>query len=86
MLCSLMALPFDNIKVKFQKMIKLPDGTWPYKNIPDVVLKTIRSEGIAGFWSGLPAFYLLVGPHTLIMLIVQDYVHIFLKNLNSPRH
>ena len=70
------ALPFDNVKVKFQKMIKNPDGSWPYLSLRDTIIKTFRREGIPGFWSGFPAFYMLVGPHTLITLIVQDYLHI----------
>lgn len=86
LICTSMALPFDNIKVKFQKMIKQPDGTWPYKNLPDVIMKTMRREGLAGFWAGFPAFYFLVGPHTLIMLLVQDYIHIMLKERSRRLH
>lgn len=40
-LASFMSLPFDNAKVKMQKMAKLPDGTYPYKNIFDTLLKTV---------------------------------------------
>jgi solute carrier family 25 oxoglutarate transporter 11 len=32
-LASFMSLPFDNAKTKMQKMKKLPDGTFPYRNI-----------------------------------------------------
>lgn len=80
---SCIALPFDNIKVKFQKMVQMPDGTWPYKNLGDVIVKTIRREGLPGFWSGFPAFFFSVGPHTLLILIVQDYLHIFLQKRNK---
>ena len=52
------------------------DGTWPYKSYFDVVLKTFRREGVFGFWTGFPAFYMYVAPHTLITLIAQDYFHI----------
>jgi solute carrier family 25 oxoglutarate transporter 11 len=83
LVCSLTALPFDNMKVKYQKMKLLPDGTWPYKSLLDVYVKTFRREGIFGFWTGLPAFYMYVAPHTLITLISQDYFHIlFSKNRN----
>jgi solute carrier family 25 oxoglutarate transporter 11 len=83
---SATALPFDNIKVKFQKMIMNPDGTWPYKSFVDCVSKTMRREGLAGFWSGFPAFYMLVGPHTLIMLLVQDYLHIAYSNYRNKQY
>lgn len=74
--CTLTALPFDNMKVKFQKMKINADGTWPYKSLLDVFIKTLRREGIFGFWTGLPAFYFYVAPHTLISLVAQDYFHI----------
>ena len=77
LICSVSALPFDNVKVKLQKMTMNADGTWPYSGLSDVVMKTIKREGIRGFWTGLSAFYMLVGPHTLITLIVQDYLHVF---------
>lgn len=79
--CTITALPFDNMKVKFQKMKQNPDGTWPYRSYLDVVMKTFRREGILGFWTGFPAFYMYVAPHTLITLVAQDYFHI----LFSPK-
>lgn len=80
--CTISALPFDNMKVKYQKMKKNPDGTWPYKSLLDAFVKTFRREGVLGFWSGLPAFYFYVAPHTLISLLSQDYFHIlFNKNV-----
>lgn len=82
--CTLTALPFDNMKVKFQKMKKNPDGTWPYNSLLDVFRKTLRREGILGFWTGLPAFYFYVAPHTLISLISQDYFHILFSR--NERH
>lgn len=41
-LTSFVSLPFDNAKVKLQKMKPLADGTLPYKNIVDAMTKTIR--------------------------------------------
>lgn len=75
--CTITALSFDNMKVKFQRMKQNPDGTWPYKSLLDVFVKTFRREGILGFWSGFAPFYFYVAPHTLITLIAQDYLHIF---------
>lgn len=77
LVCAITALPFDNMKVKFQKMKINADGTWPYKSYLDVFAKTFRREGFLGFWTGFPAFYMYVAPHTLITLVAQDYFHIF---------
>ena len=41
LLASLCSLPFDNAKTKMQKMIKNPDGSFPYKNIFDTMFKAI---------------------------------------------
>lgn len=38
-MASFFSLPFDNAKTKMQKMSKLPDGTYPYKNFVDTILK-----------------------------------------------
>lgn len=66
------SLPFDNIKTKLQKQKALPDGTMPYKSIPDCVSKSMAREGITGFWAGLPTYYFRVGPHAIITLLASD--------------
>lgn len=81
MACTLASLPFDNMKVKYQKMKKLPDGTFPYNSLLDVFVKTFKREGIFGFWTGVPAFFMYIGPHTLISLISQDYYHILFNKM-----
>ena len=74
---SVTALPFDNVKVKFQKMMPNPDGSMPYSSLKDTFVKTYKLEGVRGFWTGFPAFYLLVGPHTFITLVVNDYLNLY---------
>lgn len=73
--CSLASLPLDNVKMKHQKMKPLPDGSLPYKSIPDIFAKTFQREGLRGFWVGYPAFYVRVGPHAMIMLMLTDLLH-----------
>lgn len=82
--CSVTALPFDNMKLKFQKMQRNPDGTWPYSSLLDCFTKTFRREGFFGFWTGFPAFFFYVTPSTLIALVIQDYFHIFFSK--QARH
>lgn len=73
--CSFCSLPLDNIKMKFQKMTPGPDGKMPYTGIPNIITKTLKNEGLRGFWTGYSAFYLRVGPHAMVMLILNDVLH-----------
>lgn len=70
LLSSVSSLPFDNAKTKLQKMQPNPDGTMPYKNIADAILKTVQREGTSGLWAGLPTFYARIAPHVMITLLV----------------
>lgn len=71
---SVMCLPFDNVKTKLQKMKAGPDGKLPYKGIADCFAQSIKNEGVAGLWVGLPTFYFRVAPHAMITLLCQDYI------------
>lgn len=67
-------LPFDNIKMKLQKMA--PDGKkMPYKGFVDCLVKTVKREGVLGPWIGFSSFYVHAAPHTFISLLVMDYLH-----------
>ncbi len=41
-LSSFFSLPFDNAKVKMYKMVKGPDGKYPYKHIFHAIGKSMR--------------------------------------------
>jgi solute carrier family 25 (mitochondrial oxoglutarate transporter), member 11 len=82
-LSSFCSLPFDNAKTKLQKMKKLPDGTFPYRNIFDTMGKTIAREGFTQLWVGYPTFYLRIAPHVCITLIVQDIITDEVKKYRS---
>ena len=53
-------------------MKQRPDGTWPYRGVCDAAVKTVRNEGIFGFWAGLPTYYARVGPHSCLILITSE--------------
>jgi solute carrier family 25 oxoglutarate transporter 11 len=55
-------------------MKRLPDGTFPYKNIFDAMTKTISREGFTHLWVGYPTFYLRIAPHVCMTLILQDFI------------
>ena len=67
--------PFDNMKVRMQKMKKdKKTGKYPYKNLGDCFQKTIRREGVTKLWVGFPNFYVRVGSHIIIHLVMLDTV------------
>ena len=71
-LASYMSLPFDYMKTKIQKMKPNPDGTLPYKSMPDALLKTIKNEGFFGLWKGFPVFYVRIAPPVMTILVLND--------------
>lgn len=73
------SLPFDNIKTKYQRMMKLPDGSFPYNGFIDCFRKSISKEGFMGLYVGFPVFVMRVGPNAVITLLTQDLLHHLLK-------
>lgn len=73
--CSIVALPADNLKTKIQKMKALPDGTLPYTGMMDCLYKSVKREGVLGLWVGLPTFIARVVPHSTAVLLILDYLN-----------
>lgn len=71
-LAAFLGLPFDNMKTKIQKMKPDRDGKLPYKGLLNCARKTLRNEGALRFWVGFPVFYVRVGIHAMITLLVTD--------------
>ena len=71
---AFLALPFDNVKTKIQKMKKLPDGTLPYNGIVDCFKKSIAKEGFPKLWVGFVTFYARVAPHAIISLLTNEFL------------
>lgn len=82
-IASFFSLPFDNAKTKMQKMRINKDGVFPYKNIFDAILKTIRNEGFSHLWVGFPTFYFRIAPHVFITLITQDFLTDFISKFRG---
>lgn len=77
---SFASLPFDNSKTKLQKMKPDQNGVLPYKGIVDCMLKTVKKEGSTKLWVGFPTYYIRIGPHVIITLLLNDYLRsIFIK-------
>jgi len=74
---SVCCLPFDNAKVKLQKMTPQgPDKKMPYKGLIDCMAKCFRKEGFLGYWSGFWPFYSFLFPQTIVILLVNDFLRI----------
>ncbi len=71
-------VPFDNAKVRLQKMRLGPDGKMPYKGVADCFMKIVRKEGLVRLWSGFVPFYMFVAPHSMITLLFSDTLRILL--------
>ena len=56
-------------------MVPDANGVNPYRGLFDCMLKSARREGVTGLWVGYPTFYSRVAPHSMIVLLVQDYLH-----------
>jgi hypothetical protein len=71
---SFISLPFDNIKTKLQKMkVESSTGKYPYDGIIDAFQKSIKNEGVGRLWVGFLTFYVRIGPHVVITLLLNDY-------------
>jgi solute carrier family 25 (mitochondrial oxoglutarate transporter), member 11 len=65
------------------KMKPNAEGVLPYKGFSDCLVKSVQREGITGLWVGLPTYIIRVGPHSIISLVVLDYLnYTFAKKKN----
>jgi solute carrier family 25 (mitochondrial oxoglutarate transporter), member 11 len=71
----IISLPFDNAKVKCQRMVPDVMGIYPYKNFADCCVKSLRKEGVLGFYAGFSVYVLRVGPNVIITLLTLDLLH-----------
>eukprot|EP01022_Parablepharisma_sp_SALTPOND_P002196 TRINITY_DN109013_c0_g1_i1.p1 TRINITY_DN109013_c0_g1~~TRINITY_DN109013_c0_g1_i1.p1 ORF type:complete len:364 (-),score=30.07 TRINITY_DN109013_c0_g1_i1:173-1111(-) len=75
---SLCCVPFDNMKVRLQKMARGPDGKMPYNGVADCFLKIIRREGVLRLWAGLIPFYMFCAPLSMTTLLLSDTLRVLL--------
>jgi len=82
---TLLALPFDNIKVKLVSMRPDAKGNMPYKGVVDCLLRSVRKEGILRLWAGLIPVAANLGPHSVIVLLASEYIRkLMVKNSLLP--
>ena len=62
------------------------DGSLPYKNIFDAMIKTIKNEGFTQMWVGFKTFYVRNAPHVLITLVTQDFLTDAINNWKARNY
>lgn len=76
-ICSFSTLPFDMLKARMVNMKKDPDTKqYPYRNIIDCAIKTIKKGGIFSFWRGYPMYYARLAPYSIITLLTKDSINL----------
>jgi len=83
--CAAFSLPFDNLKTKLQKMKTGVDGSKPYSGLFDCFRKSVAREGVTGLWIGLPTYIIRIAPHSIISLLVLDYLNYFFIKKNNAQ-
>lgn len=58
----------------------------PYKGFVDCFSKSVKNEGLGGLWVGLGTYIMRVGPHAMITVLVQDYLHDMFKKMGQEKH
>ncbi|KAK8745523.1 hypothetical protein OTU49_000241 [Cherax quadricarinatus] len=65
--------PFDVIATRiYNQGLDTQGRGLLYKGITDCILKTLKTEGVWGFYKGWTAIYLRIGPHSFLNLIFWD--------------
>ena len=60
------SLPFDFMKTRLQRQTKLPDGTYPYRNVLDCFVKVAKAEGLLRFYRGFWTYFSRLAPHSYV--------------------
>ncbi|KAH7910458.1 mitochondrial carrier domain-containing protein [Hygrophoropsis aurantiaca] len=71
-----------------QPTTRLPNGRLVgtlYKNPIDCLWKTLKAEGVLGWYKGSTAHFLRIAPHTIITLTMNDIIQNLYKDLKSNR-
>ena len=76
-----LTLPFDFLKTRMQKQVRLEDGSYPYKNVVDCALQVARKEGLMRFYVGYTTFVIRIAPIVTFQWFLMDNLKIlFEKN------
>ena len=51
---------------------KVIDGKPEYSGMMDVLVKTVRNEGVFALWKGWTPYFARTGPQTVVTLMLMD--------------
>jgi solute carrier family 25 oxoglutarate transporter 11 len=57
--------------------MRIIDGKPEYKGTLDVFRNVIKNEGVFKLWTGFSAYYLRLGPHTVLTFIILEQMNSF---------
>jgi len=66
-LSTIVSMPSDLAKTRLQTQ-----KTQVYKGAIDVLVKTVKTEGVFALWKGFMPYFLRLGPHTIITFMVNE--------------
>ena len=81
---SIATCPVDVVKTRIINMQQV--GNAPiYASAWECVARTIRAEGVRGMFKGLAPTFLRLGPHTVVLWNVQEFILRTLNGRGAPR-
>lgn len=77
--------PFDVVSTRLYSQ-KVVNGQGAlYSGVADCFQKTLKAEGLPGFFKGWTAHYLRLGPHTILTFILCTYICLCMKSINNMK-
>jgi solute carrier family 25 (mitochondrial uncoupling protein), member 8/9 len=77
-LCSAAASnPFDMVKSRLMNQHR---KAGKYSGVIDCFVKSVQSEGVFVLWSGLLAYFLRLGPNTILTFVFLEIIRLMLSN------
>lgn len=75
LMACISTMPFDNIKIKYQKREILPDGKTRYQSVGDCVMKSLKSEGFLRLYAGWHLYFAKLGISSVISLLMVEFLN-----------
>ncbi|KAM7539329.1 hypothetical protein Aperf_G00000059239 [Anoplocephala perfoliata] len=76
LITSTVSLPVDIAKTRIQNMRTI-NGRAEYSGIFDVLIRTMKSEGVMALWKGFTPYLFRNGPHTVLIFVILEQLNIF---------
>lgn len=72
---TIVSMPVDIVKTRLQNMTSTTES----RNVFDIGAKIIKNEGFFSLWRGFAAYYLRLGPHTVITFLMLERLNSLYK-------